>query len=159
MQKSPAVPPVMVSPGEGRVMRAFGEEAVLHLSSEQTGGVVNVWTEITPPGGGPPPHYHENEDEWFVVQEGRVAFFSDGEWREFGPGAMIFMPRYHVHAFKNVGDTPSRMLLGTAPGGFDKYFARCEEEFAKPGGPDMERIVAISAEHGIHLIGPPPQQS
>jgi hypothetical protein len=29
--------------------------------------------------------------------------------------------------------------------------ARCQEEFQKPGGPDMERVLAISAEHGIHF--------
>lgn len=124
----------------------------MHLSTEQTGGAATVWTEITPPGGGPPPHYHEHDDEWFVVQEGRVAFFSDGAWTEFGPGSVLFMPRNHPHAFKNVGDAPSRMLLTTAPGGFDKYFARCAEEFAKAGGPDMAQIIATSAEHGIHFV-------
>ena len=135
-------------------MRAFGEEVVIHLSGEQTGGSASVWTEITPPGGGPPPHYHENEDEWFLVQEGRVAFFSAGEWHEPGIGALVFMPRHHVHTFKNVGETPSRMLITTAPSGFEKFFARCEEEFTKPSGPDMARIAAISAEHGIHFLPP-----
>ena len=124
----------------------------MHLSSEQTGGACNVWTEITPPGGGTPLHYHEREEEWFVVQEGRVSFFSAGQWQEFGPGAVIFMPRNHVHAFRNVGESPSRILITTAPAGFDKYFARCAELFAQPGEPDMEKIVAISAEHGIHIV-------
>jgi quercetin dioxygenase-like cupin family protein len=147
----PAVPAAAVPPGGGVSLRAFGEEAIIHLSTEQTGGTCNVWTEITPPGGGPPPHYHENEDEWFLVQEGRLAFFSDGQWQEFPPGALLFMPRRHVHGFKNVGDTPSRILITTAPAGFDKYFARCAEEFAKPGEPDMQKIIAISAEFGIHF--------
>ena len=119
-----ALPPAFANLSEGRVLRAFGEEIIIHLDSESTGGKLNVWTELTPPAGGPPPHYHENEDEWFVVQEGRVEFFSDGKWTE----------------------------LTTAPGGFDRYFARCAEEFAKGGAPDMERIVAISAEHGIHFV-------
>jgi hypothetical protein len=26
-----------------------------------------------------------------------------------------------------------------------------DEEFKKPGGPDMRRIVSIAAEHGIHF--------
>lgn len=133
------------------MLHAFGEEAIVHLDSESTGGKLNVWSEITPPGGGPPPHYHTNEDEWFIVQEGRMEFFSDGKWAEFAPGSILFMPRHHVHAFRNAGDTPSRLLIATAPGGFDKYFARCAEEFAKPGAPDMQRIVDISAEHGIHF--------
>ena len=133
------------------MLHAFGEEVIMHLDSESTGGKLNLWTELTPPGGGPPPHYHQNEDEWFVVQEGSVEFFSDGKWTAFRPGSVLFMPRNHVHAFRNAGQTTSRMLLTTAPAGFDKYFARCAEEFAKGGEPDMARIVAISAEHGIHF--------
>ncbi len=145
------VPPAFTSLAEGRVMHAFGEEIIMHLDSESTGGALNLWTELTPPGNGPPPHYHTNEDEWFVVQEGRVEFFSDGKWTVFAAGAVVFMPRNHVHAFRNIGETTSRMLLTTAPGGFDRYFARCAEEFAKGGEPHMPRIVAISAEHGIHF--------
>ena len=149
MNASP--PPAFANLSEGRVLHAFGEEIIIHLDSESTGGKLNLWTELTPPGGGPPPHYHQNEDEWFVVQEGTVEFFSGGNWTAFGPGSVLFMPRNHVHAFRNAGPTTSRMLLTTAPGGFDKYFARCAEEFAKGGEPDMELIFAISAEHGIHF--------
>jgi hypothetical protein len=31
-------------------------------------------------------------------------------------------------------------------------FSRCAEGFAKPGGPDKERIAEIGAEHGIHFV-------
>ncbi len=144
--------PAFANLSEGRALQAFSEEVIIHLDSASTGGKLNVWTELSPPGGGPPPHYHENEDEWFVVQDGRVEFFSDGKWTEFGPDSLLFMPRNHVHAFRNVGATTSRMLLTTSPGRFDRYFARCAEEFAKGGAPDMERIFAISAEHGIHFV-------
>jgi quercetin dioxygenase-like cupin family protein len=144
--------PAIVPAALGPVLRAFGEEVVVELSGEQTGGKLAVWTEITPPGGGPPPHYHLLDDEWFHIEEGRVAFFHDGQWSELGPGGAVFMPRNVVHAFTNVGDTPSRMRISTSPAGFEKFFARCAEEFAKPGPPDMPRIIEISAEHGIHFV-------
>ncbi|MBA3385018.1 MAG: cupin domain-containing protein [Verrucomicrobiota bacterium] len=147
-----SLPPTFVPPGAGPILHAFGETVIMHLDSAATGGALNLWTEITPPGGGPPAHYHEREDECFVVQEGRVAFLSGGEWHEVGPGAIVFMPRKHIHAFKNVRETPSRMLLSTTPGGFDKFFARCDEEFKTAAAPDMERILRISAEHGIHFV-------
>ena len=134
------------------VLHAFGEEITIHLDGERTGGKLTMWTEITPPGGGPPPHYHLNEDEAFRVLEGRVTFLIDGDWRELGPGRAAFMPRGVVHAFKNVGDKPSRMLLTTTPSGFEKFFARCAEEFAKPGAPNMSRIMQIGVEHGIHFL-------
>jgi hypothetical protein len=81
-----------------------------------------------------------------------VAFLSDGEWHEVGAGGAAFMPGGIVHTFKNVGDQPSRMLIMTTPSGFEKFFARCAEEFAKADVPDMSRIVQIGAEHGIHFV-------
>ena len=154
MTVEPRVPPVLVEAGAGNVLRAFGEEVTVLLSSKQTGGAMSLWIEATPPGGGPPPHYHLNEDETFVVQEGRFAFFRDGEWSELGPGGVAFMPKNSIHTFKNAGEKPGRLLISTTPGGFEVFFARCAEEFSKPGAPDMERIIAISAEHGIHFVQP-----
>ena len=136
------------------MLRAFGEEVIVHLGGEQTGGKFALWTEITPPGSGPPLHYHLNEDETFVVQEGRFSFFREGQWQELGPGGIAYMPRTVVHAFKNVGDKPGRMLLSTQPSGFEIFFSRCAAEFSQPGGPNMERVFAISAEHGIHFVQP-----
>jgi quercetin dioxygenase-like cupin family protein len=137
--------------GEGRVLRAFGEQVIVHLDGKRTSGKLTMWTNITPPGGGPPPHYHLNEDETFHVLEGRVAFLVDGQWREVSPGASAFMPRGVVHTFNNVGDQPSRMLITATPSGFENFFARCAEEFAKSAKPDMARIVEFGAEHGIHF--------
>jgi quercetin dioxygenase-like cupin family protein len=142
----------IVRQNDARVLRAFGLELRILLDGERTGGALAMWTEITPPGGGPPPHYHLNEDEILHVIEGRVAFFLNGEWNEAGPGGTAFLPRGIVHTFKNVGDQPSRMLNMTMPSGFEKFFARCADEFAKPGEPDMSRIIEIGAEHGIHFV-------
>src|ERR687887_1729542 len=107
--------------------------------------------DFAPPGGGPPLHYHLNEDETLHVIEGRVAFFLNGEWNEVGAGGTAFLPRRVIHTFKNVGDKPCRMLNMTTPSGFEKFFARCAEEFGKSGKPDMSRIIEIGAEHGIHF--------
>lgn len=138
---------------EARVLRAFGEEVMIHLDGERTGGKLTMWTEITPPGGGPPPHYHLNEDETFHVLEGRVAFLMDREWHDVGPSGTAFMPRGVVHTFKNVGDEPLSMLIMTMPSGIERFFARCAEEFAKPGEPsEMARLVEIGAQHGIHFL-------
>jgi quercetin dioxygenase-like cupin family protein len=144
----------VVPSSQRQILRAFGEEVHLRLTGEQTGGRQTLWTEITPPGGGPPPHYHSNADETFYVIEGHVSFFKDGQWQEVTPGSAAYMPRGVVHTFRNVGQTPLRMLVSTSPSGFETFFAKCAEEFAKSGSPDMERIMAISAEHGIHFVEP-----
>src|SRR6266545_2973693 len=150
--KQPTPSTCVVPPSGGKFIRAFGDEITVHLGATETDGKYTMFTVITPPGGGPPPHYHLNEDEWFFVLEGRIAFLLDGKWHEVGPGGAAFMPRGVIHTFKNVGDRPSRMLLTTTPSGFEKFFARCAAEFAKPSGPDMSRIIEIGAEHGIHFL-------
>ena len=142
----------VVSHGEGRALCAFGDEIVIHLDGQDTDGTLTMWTGALPPGGRPPPHYHLNEDEAFRILEGRVASLVSGEWREVGPGGSAFMPRRVVHTFNNVGDQPARVLIMTTPSGFEKFFARCAEEFAKPGGPNMPRIIEIGVEHGIHFV-------
>lgn len=142
----------VVPPSSGQLLRAFGEEVVVLLGGKDTGGQFAMWTETTPPGGGPPPHYHLNEDEWFFPLEGRVEFYHEGAWNEVPTGTAVFMPKGVVHTFRNCGTGPLKMLIQATPAGFETFFARCAGEFAKPGPPDMERIVAISAEHGIHFV-------
>ena len=125
---SPSIPVAVTLPGQGKVLRALGDEVTVLLSGEQTGGAFTMVQVVTPPGGGPPPHWHEREDEWFYILEGRVEFWQEG--------------------------TPLRMIVHAAPAGFEVFFERLAEVCAAPGGPDMGRIVEISGEFGIHFVPP-----
>lgn len=150
MSENPS--PVIVPPGAGRKLCAFGDEVVVHLGGAETGGKYTLFTDTTAPGGGPPPHYHTQEDETFYVLAGQVSYFANGRWQPpVGPGTVTFAPKGSRHAFKNTGTVPLVQLISTAPAGFETFFARCAAEFAAPGGPNMERILAIGAEHGIHF--------
>lgn len=144
--------PTVVPPGAGRVIRAFGSEIIVHLGAAETGGAYTMFTVLTPPGGGVPPHYHEAEDEWFLVQEGRCEFLLNGAWTLAPVGTVAFLPRGVVHAFRNAGDAPLRLLVHTAPAGFEAFYARAAAEFVRPEPPDMNRLVQIAAEHGIHIL-------
>ncbi len=140
-------------------MQVFGNELTFKLTSAQTDGKLSLWSAVTPPGGGPPLHYHLEEDELLMVQEGWMSFYVDGLWTEVGPGGVVYAPRGSTHTFRNVGEKASRMLVLTQPAGFENFFLRCAEEFRRPGGPDMDRIVEISAEHGVHYVQPSDGQS
>jgi quercetin dioxygenase-like cupin family protein len=142
----------VVLPEAAQTLQAFGDEVSIHLGGAETGGKYTVFTSITPPGGGPPPHYHNHEDEWFLPLEGRVEFLLDGSWKEVPVGSLIFVPRSTVHTFRNCGDRPLKLLIQTAPSGFEIFFEQCAAEFAKSGPPDMDRIIKISAAHGIHYV-------
>ena len=148
----PARGSIIVPSGQERVIRAFGSELHFHLTGEQTEKRFLMATIFAPPGDGPPPHYHLNEDESFLLQEGRLSFLSGGEWTEVGPGSVVFTPKETIHTYKNIGGTTAKMLLTASPSGFDVFFERCSVEFAKPGGPNMARIFEISAEHGIYYV-------
>jgi quercetin dioxygenase-like cupin family protein len=146
------VRPTIAKADQIRVIHAFGEEIRIHLGAEQTGGLLAMFTELTPPGGGPPPHWHENEDEWFHVIEGTVSFLVEGQWTDAHPGDTVFAPRETVHTFKNNTSNVTRMVIQTSPAGFEKFFAEEAEEFAKPGGPDMQRVMQIADAYGIHFV-------
>ncbi|MEM7114992.1 MAG: cupin domain-containing protein [Chloroflexota bacterium] len=143
---------IIRSANDSKTLSAFGDELSILLSGEQTGGQLAMLLASTPPDGGPPPHYHENEDEWFYLLEGELELLVDGAWQEIGAGTAVFIPRNTVHAFHNSGDKPLKMLIQTTPAGFETFFTRCADEYAKPGPPNMGRIIEISAEHGIHFV-------
>jgi quercetin dioxygenase-like cupin family protein len=152
MNNETKLKPTIIKSSQSPVHRAFGDTIRFHLTGAQTGGAITMFTDITPPGGGPPPHFHEREDEWFHVLEGCVSFFVEGRWHDAHPGDSVFAPRGVVHAFKNNTATPTKLLIHTSPSGFEKFFAEEAEEFAKPGGPDMNRAFAIAAKHGIKFV-------
>ncbi len=142
--------------GEGQLLKAFGDEVTILFAAEQTQGKFTLFIDQTPPGGGPPPHFHLNEDELFHVLEGSASFYADGKWTDVKAGSTVYAPRGSIHTFRNVGTTPLRQLIRTSPSGFETFFARCAEVFSQPGGPDMERILQIGAQHGIHFVQPQP---
>jgi quercetin dioxygenase-like cupin family protein len=150
----PALKPLLVRNGQGRVIRAFGDEVTVLMGGRDTAGAYTAFLNSTPPGGGPPPHRHHREDEWFYVLEGCVSFFIAGGWKDAKAGEFVFAPRGSVHTFKNNTAEPTLMLIHTSPSGFEDFFAEAAEEFVRPGGPDMGRAIAIAGRHGIEFVQP-----
>jgi len=148
--------PIIVPPGGGKEVCAFGDTVIFKVVGEQTGSDVTVAMAITPPGGGPPPHMHRNEHEIFIIESGEIELWSDGEWTPAAPGSVVFLPKGVPHSFRNAGSTPSRMWVVATPSGFESFFGKCSKEFAAGGPPDMDRLLQICAEHGIEVLGPPP---
>jgi quercetin dioxygenase-like cupin family protein len=74
-----------------------------------------------PTGGGPPPHRHDFE-EMFTLLEGELEFTFRGEKSTVRAGSTVNIPANAPHAFKNVSDTPARMLCMCTPAGQEEFF-------------------------------------
>src|SRR6516164_282261 len=141
----------------GRVMRAFGQEARALVSSEQTGDAFCVLRFFIPPGNVTPPHFHRDTDETFLIESGEMEINRGGELLRGREGDVIHLPKGIVHALRVIGnDVGVTLVVCVVPsGGFDRFFAACAEEFKK-GEPAMPLLVKLAAEYGIEFQSGPP---
>ncbi|MGA9585300.1 MAG: cupin domain-containing protein [Terracidiphilus sp.] len=59
------------------------------------------------PGKSPhPPHRHPNE-EMLIIRQGTVEALINGEWKQAGPGSVIFFASNQLHGLRNVGTEPA----------------------------------------------------
>ena len=132
----------------------LGIPTILRATGPTTNGAFGLIEQTMPPGFASPYHTHHGEDEAFYVLEGEMAFVCDGQWIMAGPGTYVFGPRNIPHGFKVLGDSPARMLLLCAPGGFEQFVV--ELSAAEPAPPDMEKLVTVAAKYNIDILGPLP---
>ena len=117
---------IVVGPGQGRTIP--GTDAItLIATSEQTGGSIGVFEDISSPGDGPPRHVHYGSDELFYVLEGEFLVLVGERQESVSAGTYVFVPRGTVHAYKVIGTERGRVLSAFIPGGPEGGF----EEFIK----------------------------
>jgi quercetin dioxygenase-like cupin family protein len=140
----------------GCVIRAFGQEAHVLVSSEQTGDAFYVLRFFIPPGNVTPPHLHRATDETFLIESGEIEIIRGGELLRGRKGDVIYLPKAIPHALRVIGNEEGvALVVSVVPGGFDRFFAACAEEFKK-GEPEMPLVVKLAAEYGIEFQSGPP---
>jgi mannose-6-phosphate isomerase-like protein (cupin superfamily) len=149
-----------VPPGEGsKSLWVLGELVTYKVASEQTGGAYSLFEVLSQPQGGPLPHIQHREDECFYVLEGEFEFLNNGCVFGMGPGSLVYVPRGNLHAYKNVGNEPGKMLVSQTPGGLHERFL---EKLGEPvtdsatppvpeGPPELGRLVALAVKYGIEI--------
>jgi mannose-6-phosphate isomerase-like protein (cupin superfamily) len=151
-------------PEEGRAVWVLGTQLMTYkVSAEQTGGAYSLFEGLVPPRDGTPPHIHHREDECFYVLEGEFEFSVGDDTVAAGVGSLIYVSKGTLHAFKNVGEGPGRLLASQTPGGLhERFFEEVGEEAtdktAPPGAagpPGLEKIAAIAAKYGTEVPVPP----
>jgi len=141
--KPSAFPPVIVPPEEAPMIRAFGLNMKVLLTTEATGGATAVIMAWHKPGEGPPDHVHFSQDEVFFIVDGTYELRVGDQTSVAGPSTIVFIPRNTVHRFKNIGETTACMLDWSLPGGQDRYFKEIAE-LAAGDGFTGERVNEIS---------------
>jgi quercetin dioxygenase-like cupin family protein len=152
---------IQFGPGEGPVFSAVGDVYRILATGEQTGGAYALCEARVLPGGGPPPHVHRREDESFFILEGEITFTLDGRKISAKAGSFLQSPRNLPHAFKNESSAPARMLIFTAPSGFEKFmaeFAQRVPSFDSPPLPvteaEIQKLLAVAPKYGIEILPP-----
>jgi quercetin dioxygenase-like cupin family protein len=137
-----------------RVIRAFGQEAHVLVSSEQTGDAFCVLRVSASPGNATPPHLHHATDETFLIERGEIEINLGGQLLRGRRGDVIYLPKGIPHAPRVIGNDDLTAVVVCVPGGFDRFFAACAEEF-KNGEPELPLLVKLAAEYGIEFqMGP-----
>lgn len=159
---APDVKPIAQRHDEGEAIWFLGQLTIVRASADTTAGRVSVIEHLSPPGSGSPLHLHSREDEWFYVIEGELTFWVGGQVIEAPAGSFVYGPRGIAHTFLVSSDAPARFLLVTEPGGFDG-FVRAVGEPAQSltippppeAPPSLEPLVALAADYGVEILGPP----
>ena len=93
--------------------------------------------------------------------EGTFEFMLAGARARGGPGAFHYVPGGVAHGFRNVGDTPARMLIINLPGGLHENFFREAGDpvadataFPPMSPPDIPRLLAAAGRYGIEMLPP-----
>jgi quercetin dioxygenase-like cupin family protein len=143
--------PYMLLNKEGQFLQALGAIVTIKATSQQTGGVFNLFEIECPPGFDTPLIIHYTEDVAIYVLVGALAMFWGSEKREAAAGAFFYQPRGTPHGFRVKGHASTRILYMTVPAGFDGFMhenALCV--------PESEQETA-AARYKIEVLGPLPE--
>ncbi len=143
--------PYTLNDEEGQSLQSWGALVSIKATSEQTGGVFNLFEVSCPPDYATSLHIHYAEDVAVYVLEGVLTFFWGSEKKEAVAGSYFFQPRGTPHGFRVEGSTHARFLYVTVPAGLDRFVV--EEELLAP---NLESVTA-AARYKIEILGPLPE--
>jgi quercetin dioxygenase-like cupin family protein len=151
-----------VAKNEGPAVWFNNQLAIVKASGKQTGNRFCLVELLAPVGPGAPYHLHRLEDETFYILDGHMEFITGGQRIKAGPGSCTFLPRGIPHGFRVLGPTPARVLVLTAPAGFDSFVVEAGEPaktltLPEPKAPDMAKLMKLAAKYQIEIVGPLPE--
>lgn len=150
-----------VPAGEGKSIWFIGDTYTFKASGEETNGGFAFWEAEIPLQGGPGLHLHKGEDEAYYVLEGELEVFDGERTITVSAGSFVYIPRETPHGFKNVGESPCKMLILVTPARLANIFFEIGQparagETAPPRSPEeREKLIALAPQYGMELHLPP----
>ena len=106
-------------------MKATNTKWVLghKVTPHDTSGDYDLMLAETPPMvQGPPPHMHHSFKESFLIVEGEMEFFVNGEVKTLKAGESIDIPPNTLHTFGNKTNQTCKWVNIHSPKGFRDFF-------------------------------------
>jgi quercetin dioxygenase-like cupin family protein len=127
------------------------------LESAGTNGSLAMFEFTVPTGAKVPlPHSHQHYDETIYGVEGVITFTVDGGTVHIGPRDSCFIPRGVVHGFNNLQQTHAKALAVITPALLGPDFFKETAAIVNAGGPpDLQKLKAVLAKHGLVAVMPP----
>jgi quercetin dioxygenase-like cupin family protein len=134
---------------------------IVHVSGEETHGRLSLVEGLLPPDAMTPLHVLHASQILYVL-EGELTAYLPGVSRVLRRGECMNQPAGVPQTHRVTSAEPARVLAVSSPAGFERFVA----EAGRPAGsltlpppeelpPNLERLAAIAAEHGIQFLGPP----
>jgi len=153
-------PLVLTAAGRQSYWLPSGENVGFVATGQNTAGQFSLFDFSLQPGTGPSPHIHHNEDEAFYILDGNVSFqMHDDESFTATPGTFLYLPKEHIHSFRDLGPTSARFLDIAVPSGIDNLFAALGSPAtgtSPPPPPPLDptffaNLSATSSHYGVDL--------
>ncbi|MBH8564652.1 cupin domain-containing protein [Nostoc sp. CENA67] len=145
--------PDPLDPNKTQFWVAGGRNTYLKTGAD-TNGQYSLFDLYVPPNVGPPLHIHNREAEWFYVVDGNPSFQMDDEVIAGSTGSLLYGPQGHLHTFRNLTDTPVRMLLFYEPSGIENFFTEVGQPVTDPINPPSflpEKLLVAGAKYGLEF--------
>jgi quercetin dioxygenase-like cupin family protein len=155
--------PFLTDAREAPAYWSVGGLWTLLADGASTGGSYCLFEETMPKGPAAPPHLHEDMDEVFYMLDGEAEFFLEDRREVAREGAMVFIPRGSVHAFR-VNSDSSRFLNLYTGAGFERTITEMGQatnvrtlppQDWKPPEIPQERMTRLFAEIGMRPVAVP----
>ena len=145
------------SSDEGEALWGLGGLVIVKIPSAHTDGRMAVIEQRMRRDTASPAHIHAHADETFVVTEGEVALWIEGETVYAQAGAVAHVPGGLVHAWR-IESREARMVVVTTPRheAFYRDCCRPAPGFVQPPWAtevDLDELARVARRHEVEICG------